>query len=133
MSDVRRAVVTSEAPEPAGSYSQAIVHDGLVWVAGQTPRRPDGTRLEDAPFREQARQALANVDAIARAGGSSLARALHVTVFLTDPEQRFTFDEVWSEFVSAPLPARAIVQSALPGFAVEVTAVCAVIGSTSMD
>jgi len=117
---------TPQAPPPAGHYSQAIRHGDLVWVAGQTPRTPDGTRLNDRPFAEQARQTLRNIDAVARAGGSSLAHALQVTVFLADVEDRFVFDEVWTELVRDPFPARAIVQSDLPGFAVEVTAVCAV-------
>ena len=122
----RTPVTTTDAPPPAGHYSQGLVHGGVVWVAGQTPRLPDGTRLDGQPFDVQARQALRNVQAVAAAAGSSLARALQVTVFLADPEDRFAFDEVWQEFVSGPFPTRAIVQSDLPGFAVEVVAVCAV-------
>jgi 2-iminobutanoate/2-iminopropanoate deaminase len=80
--------------------------------------------MSDEPFAEHARQSLRNVDAVARAGGSSLAAALQVTVFLRDPEDRHVFDVVWREFVSEPFPARAVVQSDLPGFAVEVSAVC---------
>ena len=119
-------VVTDEAPAPAGHYSQGLIRDGVVWIAGQTPRLPDGTRLNDEPIEVQARQALANVDAVARAAGSSLANALQVTVFLTDPEDRFVFDDVWCEFVSEPFPTRSVVQSDLPGFAVEILAVCAI-------
>ena len=123
---LRTPVSTPCAPSPAGHYSQAIVHDGLVWIAGQTPRLPDGTRLNGEPFEVQARQALRNVDAVAAAAGSSLAQALQVTVYLTDPEDRVVFDEVWCEFVFEPFPTRAVVQSDLPGFAVEVVAVCAI-------
>lgn len=122
----RIRVATTEAPPPAGSYSQALVHDRLVWIAGQTPRLPDGTRLGDQPFDVQARQALRNVEAIAAAAGSSLTHALQVTVFLSDPEDRFEFDMVWKEFVSEPFPTRAVVQSDLPGFALEIVAVCSI-------
>lgn len=123
--NARCAVVTEAAPPPAGGYSQGIAHGELVWVAGQTPRLADGTRLDDQPFGVQARQALRNVDAVAQASGSSLTRALQVTVYLSDPEDRFEFDRIWREFVSEPFPARAVVQSDLPGFAVEIVAVCA--------
>lgn len=122
----RLQVTTRNAPQPAGHYSQGFVHHGLVWVAGQTPRLPDGTRLNDEPFEVQARQALRNVAAVAAAAGSSLAHALQVTVYLSDSEDRFVFDDVWCEFVNEPFPTRAVVQSNLPGFAVEVVAVCAV-------
>jgi reactive intermediate/imine deaminase len=119
----RRIITTADAPPPAGTYSQAVCAGGLVHVAGQTPRLPDGTRLGDAPFESQTRQTLVNIEAIARAAGSSLAEAAFCTVYLADIEQRGVFDSVWAEFVGAAPPSRAIVQSHLPGFALEVTAV----------
>lgn len=122
----RSQVTTPEAPPPAGHYSQGLVHNGLVWVAGQTPRLPDGRRLGGEPFQVQARQTLRNVERVAEAGGSSLAHALQVTVFLTNPDDRFAFDEVWCEFVHEPFPTRAVVQSDLPGFDIEVVVVCAI-------
>ena len=122
----REPVVTDQAPPPAGHYSQGLVRDGLIWIAGQTPRLPDGTRLNDEPFEVQARQALRNVEAVAAAAGSSLADALQVTVFLADPQDRFVLDEIWCEFADEPFPTRAVVQSGLPGFAIEIVAVCAI-------
>lgn len=118
-------ITTDSAPPPAGTYSQAIRAGGLLFVAGQTPRRPDGVRLNDAPFEDQARQAMANVVAIATAAGTSIDHAVSVTCYLQDIDDRGAFDEVWAEFVTAPYPARAVVQSGLPGFAVELSAVIA--------
>jgi 2-iminobutanoate/2-iminopropanoate deaminase len=125
---VREPIQTSDAAPPAGSYSQAIRHDGLVWLAGQTPRTAAGIRLNDSSFEEQARQALRNIEAVAASAGTSLSHAVSVTVYLRDPERRFEFDDVWQEFVTAPYPARAIVQSDLPGFDIEISAVCAMPG-----
>lgn len=119
----REPIRTSDAPPPAGSYSQAIRHNGVVWLAGQTPRTADGV-LSGQSFEEQARQALRNVEAVATAAGASLAHALSVTVYLRDAERRFEFDAIWREFVVEPFPARAIVQSDLPGFDIEISAVC---------
>lgn len=119
----RRVIVTADAPPPAGTYSQAVCGGGLLHIAGQTPRLPDGTRLNDASFEVQARQTLRNVDAVARAAGTSLAEASFCTVYLVDTGERALFDEIWSEFVSDGPPARAVVQSDLPGFAIEIAAV----------
>jgi 2-iminobutanoate/2-iminopropanoate deaminase len=75
----RGAVVTSAAPPPAGTFSQAIRSNGpLVFISGQTPRGLDGQRLVGAPFEQQARIALDNLEAIARAGGLSLRHAVKV-------------------------------------------------------
>ena len=123
MTRTRTQIVTANAPPPVGAYSQAIAAAGLLFIAGQTPRRPDGTRIGDAPFEEQARQALRNVESICRSAGTQLKNALTVMVFLKDMADASTFDKVYREFVEPPFPARGIVQSDLPGFALEVVAV----------
>jgi len=39
---------------PGGHYSHAVVGGGLVFVAGQLPIAPDGSRLNEASFEAQA-------------------------------------------------------------------------------
>jgi 2-iminobutanoate/2-iminopropanoate deaminase len=118
----RKEITTDGAPSPAGTYSQAIAANGLLWIAGKTPRTPEGTRVTGS-FEEPARQTLDNVEAVARAAGSSLSAAVKVNVYLRDPENRGTFDEIYREYVGKPAPARCLVQSDLPGFDIEVDAV----------
>jgi reactive intermediate/imine deaminase len=117
-----RAISTPEAPPPVGAYSQAIVAGDFVFISGQTPRTPSGVRLLDASFEEQTEQVLDNIERIAAAAGTSLADAVNVTVFLVDPSHAAAFDAVYRERVSAPPPARAIVQSSLLTGGLEVTA-----------
>lgn len=119
----RTPITIDTAPPPAGTYSQAIRANGLLFISGQTPRLPDGTRLNDQPFAVQARQTLSNLEHVAAAAGTSLAHAASVTCYLRDTDDRGTFDEIWAEFVTEPYPARAVVQSALPGFALEISAI----------
>lgn len=122
-SDGRRRVHTEDAPPPAGPYSQGITAGGFVFLAGQTPRTPDGTRLADAPFDVQARQVLDNLEAVARAAGTSLRNATMVTVYLRDLGDRAVFDEIYREFLGDPFPARIILPADLVGMAVEVSAI----------
>ena len=35
-----KEVLSNDAPQPAGHYSQAIEHHGLVYVSGQLPINP---------------------------------------------------------------------------------------------
>lgn len=122
-SDGRRQVHSDGAPPPAGSYSQAIVAGGLVFLSGQTPRTPDGTRLSDAPFDVQARQVLSNLEAVAQSAGTSLRHATMVTVYLRDLSDRSAFDEIYREFLGEPFPARIMLPADLVGMAVEVSAI----------
>ena len=118
----KEPVRTAEAPAPAGAYSQAIATGELVFLAGQGPFRPDGSRVE-GPFDDQARQTFANLAAVAEAAGSSLANAVRVGVFLRDMGNFGAMNEIYREFFSEPLPARTTIQSDLPGFEIEVDAI----------
>src|SRR5260370_21528655 len=64
---------TPDAPQPAGPYSQAIRSGGLLFLAGQGPFRPDGSKVEGA-FDEQARQTFRNLEAASAAPPASPCR-----------------------------------------------------------
>lgn len=121
----RSAISTTAAPPPAGTYSQAVLAGGTLYVSGQTPRWSDGRRCTDEPFATQARLTLSNVDTIAQAADARLAEAAFVTVYLRDPgSQAAEFDEVYRDVLGPNTvpPARAVVQSDLPHGEIEVTA-----------
>src|SRR5438874_13275673 len=118
----KEPVRTTEAPAPAGAYSQAIATGELVFLAGQGPFRPDGAKVEGS-FEDQARQTFANLAAVAEAAGSSLANAVRVGVFLRDMANFAAMNEIYREFFPEPLPARTTIQSDLPGFEIEVDAI----------
>src|SRR5215475_1728106 len=80
-----KPVLTEAAPAPGGHYSQAVVHNGLVYVAGQLAIKPNGERVLDS-IEAQTEQALANVAAILKAAGSDLSRVLKMTIYVSDME-----------------------------------------------
>ena len=121
----RTPIRTDAAPAPAGPYSQAIKSGGFVFLAGQAPFRPDGSKVEGS-FEDQARQTLQNLQSVAAAAGASLADAVRVGVYLRDMSNFGTLNKVYAEFFHDPMPARTTIQSDLPGFEIEVDAVIAV-------
>ena len=126
MSDHNRVPVrAADAPPPAGPYSQAIRSGGFLFLAGQGPFRPDGSKVESS-FEEQARQAFSNLQAVAAAAGASLADAVRVGVYLRDMSDFAAMNKVYIEFLRDPMPARTTIQSDLPGFDIEVDAIVAV-------
>ena len=46
---------------PGGHYSHSISANGFVFVSGQLPIAPDGTKLNEAPFEQQAQQVRAGL------------------------------------------------------------------------
>jgi 2-iminobutanoate/2-iminopropanoate deaminase len=119
---VREVFFADDAPEPGGPYSHAVRAGDTIYLAGQVPYDP-GTGEQPDGFEEQARQAFRNLEAAARAAGSSLADAVRVGVYLRDMADRTVMNAVYAEFIREPYPVRTTIHSDLPGFAIEVDAV----------
>ena len=60
MADVVSTNPPTMAP-PGGHYSHAVSANGFVFVSGELPIAPDGTKLDKAPFEQQAQQVLDNI------------------------------------------------------------------------
>lgn len=109
-------------------YSHAVVANGFVFVSGQIAVRPDGEGPLDivgTTMQEQTRQALKNVDAVLRSAGSSLERAVKITVLLARPDEYKEMNAVYAEFFPSNKPARSIAQlgANVPGVLVSIDAI----------
>ncbi|MDP7027622.1 MAG: Rid family detoxifying hydrolase [Candidatus Marinimicrobia bacterium] len=108
-------IETSDAPEAIGTYSQGIKSGNLVFTSGQIPLNPETGELINGDFKMEISQVLTNLNAVLKSGGSSLKKAIKLTVFLTDLSYFPQVNEVFSEFFPEDSPARSVVQvSALP-------------------
>ena len=125
-----KKIETEDAPLPAGHYSQAIVHGGTVYVAGQLPIDPTDPGKPAGSIEEQAEQVLRNVEAVLRAAGSSLDRVLAVTVYITDLEMWGRVNEVYARVFGDHRPARAVIPVGplRKGYQIEVQAIAALAG-----
>lgn len=102
-------VQTADAPTPAGHYSQGIVHQGVVYVAGQLGLDPADRGKPVGSIEEQTERALRNVEAILKAAGSGLDRVLQMTVYVTDIELWGRVNAAYAAVMGEHRPARAIV------------------------
>ncbi len=110
---------------PGGHYSHSVCAGGLIFISGQLPIAPDGTRLNEATFEQQARQVLDNVAHALLASGSSIAGLTQVRVYVTDIKSWPAFNAIYAAWAGSTRPARAVVP--VPelhyGFKIEVEAV----------
>ncbi|MDX1942779.1 MAG: Rid family detoxifying hydrolase [Saprospiraceae bacterium] len=119
-------IETPNAPLPAGHYSQAIEWNGLVFVAGQLPIKPNREKVLGT-IEEQTLQTLENVKAIVEAAGSDLNHVLKVTVYIADISLWDQVNKIYTEFFGSHKPARAIVlvKDLHYGFLIEIEAIAA--------
>ncbi|MCL4810175.1 MAG: RidA family protein [Thermoanaerobaculia bacterium] len=122
-----KTVETPHAPRPAGHYSQAVVHGGLVFVAGQLPHDVASPGRVAGDAGEQTERALRNVEDILEAAGSGLDRLLSVTVYVTDVALWPAVNAAYAKVLGPHRPARAVVpvRELHHGYLVEIQAVAA--------
>ena len=124
-----RIVETESAPRAIGPYSQAIVHNGLVFTAGQIPIDPATGELVVGDIAAQTERVLRNLFAVLEAAGSGPRGVLKTTVFLRDMNEFAEMNRVYERFFEGHRPARSTVQAArLPrDCGVEIECVAAVL------
>ena len=102
----KRIIKATDAPAPAGTYSQAIEVQNAtrtLYVSGQIPVAVDGAVPAD--FTSQARLAWQNVVAQLHAADMTLDNLIKVTIFLSDRRYIPEYRQVRSEFLGDRRPA----------------------------
>ena len=126
-----KSVTTLGAPTARGHYSQAVVHNGIVYVAGQLPLVPGEPDKQLAAFDDQARRVIDNVAAILAEAGSGLDLIMKATVYIADVAHWPAFNAIYAERLAGHKPARTVVPVAglHYGYLVEMDAIAAIRGS----
>jgi 2-iminobutanoate/2-iminopropanoate deaminase len=122
-----QVIETRDAPTAAGHYSQAIVHNGVVYVAGQLPIDPKDKNRPVGSIEEQTERTLRNVEAILVAAGSGLDRVLQMTIYISDIELWGGVNTAYARVMGSHKPARAVVpvNDLHYGYQIEIQAIAA--------
>ena len=108
-SDRQTDVVSSRAPRALGPYPHARRVGHLLFLSGIGPRHPKTEHIPEG-IEAQTRACIENVRVILEDAGSSLAKVVDVTVFLTNMESDFAaYNRVYAEFFGEIRPARTTV------------------------
>lgn len=104
--------------------SQAVVHNGVVYLAGQVALDHAGQSVT-----AQTTEILSRIDALLAAVGSDKSKLLSATIYLSNIATFAEMNAAWDAWVDpANTPARATVEAKLaaPQFTVEISIVAAV-------
>lgn len=109
---MKQEIITANAPEAIGPYSQGIIANGFVFASGQIPLDPSTGELNIGSVEEQAHLALTNLKAVIEASGSSMDLVVKCTVFLQNMDDYGAVNAIYGEYFKSPYPARAAIQVA---------------------
>ena len=102
---------TNKAAVTGGPYSQAIIHNGIIYVSGMGAVDPQTNEIKLGTVEEEAELALENLRIILEEAGSSLDKVLTVTVYLLDIGEYTRFNEVYEKSFKTDRPARTCIQA----------------------
>ena len=108
--------------QPEARLTGAVVHGGVVYLAGQVADDP----TLDA--QGQTADILRQIDALLAEAGTSSARLLSVQIFLADMNDMAAMNRAWDAWLDPDSkPARATVEARLadPRWKVEITGIAA--------
>ena len=111
--------------EPGKRMSAAVIHNGMVYLAGYTPDKALGKSVA-----EQTRDILEQIDATLKQAGTDKTNIVNANIWLTDIKTWAEMNTVWDTWVvPGQTPARATVESKLaaPGIDVEIMVEAAIV------
>jgi 2-iminobutanoate/2-iminopropanoate deaminase len=114
MAPQREVIAGPGVPATIGPYSPGVRAGDFLYVSGQAGIDPETAKPAGETIGEQARQAMRNVEAVLRAGGSRPERVVNVTVLVTDISTFGEVNQVFAEAFPTDPPARMTMQVPLP-------------------
>lgn len=111
-----------ERLHPGPRMSEAVKHGNTVYLAGQVADD------KSAPFEEQTKQVLANIDKVLAEAGTSKSSLLSVQVLLSNIADFAAMNAIYDKWIDpANPPARATYEARLaaPDYRIEIIAVAA--------
>lgn len=103
-----KKIHTEKAPAAIGPYSQAVVHNGVLYTSGQVPLDPVTGEIVGGDIQSQANQVLKNLEQILKEAGTDFSKVIKTTCFLEDMKDFAAFNEVYASYITEK-PARSCV------------------------
>jgi 2-iminobutanoate/2-iminopropanoate deaminase len=109
---MKKAIDIPNAPTPVGSYSQAILNNGTLYISGQIPMNPVTKKVELLSIEKATHQVLKNIESLLNAAQMTSDDVVKCSIFLKDMNDFEIVNSIYSDFFQGVFPARETVQVA---------------------
>lgn len=103
---MKKTIHTSNAPEAIGPYSQAVVHDNIIYCSGQIGLDPVSMEFVGGDVESQAQQVMKNLEAVLTEAGSDFNKVIKCSIFLDDMDNFGAVNEIYGSYFDDNPPAR---------------------------
>ena len=104
-----KKVATNKAPAAIGPYSQAVIHNNMLFTSGQIPLDPETMTVVGTNISEQAARVMENLKAVLTEAGTNFENVIKTTCFLYDMNEFAEFNKVYGEYFTLK-PTRSCVE-----------------------
>ncbi|MGD8426436.1 MAG: RidA family protein [Balneolaceae bacterium] len=103
---MKTIIHTSKAPEAIGPYSQAVVHNDILYCSGQVGLDPTSMEFVGNDVESQAKQVMKNLKAVLEEAGSGFDKVIKCSIFLDDMDDFGVVNEIYGSYFGDEPPAR---------------------------
>ncbi len=108
---MKKIIYTEKAPEPIGSYSQAVRYGQMLYTSGQISISPETGTLIKGSIEKETHQVMKNLEAVLHEAGLTFEQVVKTTIFITNMDDFRSINNVYgSYFNPETAPARETVQ-----------------------
>ncbi|MDR0228667.1 MAG: Rid family detoxifying hydrolase [Flavobacteriaceae bacterium] len=108
---MKKIINSAKAPAPIGPYNHSVLTGNLLFISGQIPFNQATETLVTTGIEDEAKQVMANLEAILAEAEMTFDNVVKATIFLTDMNNFSVVNEIYgSHFNSENAPARECVQ-----------------------
>lgn len=107
----KKIINDTKAPEAVGTYSQGVECNGVYYFSGQIGLDPQTGKMQEG-VKAQLDQVLKNIDFLLEGTNLTREHILKTSIFLQDLGDFSLINEAYTEYFTAPFPARSCIQAA---------------------
>ena len=112
---MKQKILSHNAPQPIGPYSQAIKYNNILVISGQIGINPKTGKLIKNDIVKETKMVMENIKSILLESNCTLDNVIKCSIFLSNMDFFDTINEVYGSYFTNPYPARETVEvSRLP-------------------
>lgn len=112
---MKKIIYTKNAPAPIGPYSQAVLHNNILYVSGQIAINPITGEIDLSNIKMETKQVMENLKAVLQEAGMNFSHIIKCSIFISDMRNFAEINEVYGSYFTSDFPARETVEvSVLP-------------------
>ena len=109
---MKESINIKNAPAPVGPYSQAVIHNNVMYASGQIAINPKTGELINNNVKKELTQILGNIDSLLEEANINRNHILKCSIFLKNMNDFEVINELYANYFEPPFPARETVEVA---------------------